>query len=197
MTHGDDREMVVLTQELLEGNIDRRVFLQRMVALGVSASVAAGLLESLTWSDAVAAPTESPKRGGTLRIAYTDEIPALDPHKSPSESSIRFFFLIHATLLKLDTHLKPVGDLAQSFKISNGGLKYTFILRPNLKFSNGLGADFGGCQGDLRTDPRSQNSGHREFVLRQYQGHPYAQCPYRDVRSLGAERSPHRLPDQQ
>lgn len=137
MTHGDDREMVVLTQELLEGNIDRRVFLQRMVALGVSATVAAALLESLTWSDAVAAPTESPKRGGTLRIAYTDEIPALDPHKSPSESSIRFFFLIHATLLKLDTHLKPVGDLAQSFKISNGGLKYTFILRPNLKFSNG------------------------------------------------------------
>jgi peptide/nickel transport system substrate-binding protein len=137
MTHSGNREMVVLTQELLEGNIGRREFLQRMLALGVSMSAAVGLLESLTWSDALAAPAEAPKRGGTLRIAYTDEIPALDPHKSPSESSIRFFFLIHATLLKLDKHLKPVGDLAQSFKVSNGGRRYTFTLRPNLKFSNG------------------------------------------------------------
>jgi peptide/nickel transport system substrate-binding protein len=137
MANHVDREIVVLTQELLEGGVSRRVFLERMLALGVSMSVAAGLLESLTWSDALAAPAEAPKRGGTLRIGYTDEIPALDPHKSPSESSIRFFFLIHATLLKLDKHLKPVGDLAQSYKVTNGGLKYTFTLRKNLKFSNG------------------------------------------------------------
>src|SRR5690242_19610665 len=102
-----DRELVVLTQELLEGGISRRAFLERMMALGVSLTAAAGLLESLTWEEALAAPAEAPKRGGTLHIAYTDEIPALDPHKSPSESSIRFFFLVHATLLKLDAHLKP------------------------------------------------------------------------------------------
>ncbi|HEX6509662.1 MAG TPA: ABC transporter substrate-binding protein, partial [Chloroflexota bacterium] len=137
MANHVDREMVVLTQELLEGGLSRRGFLERMMALGVSASVAAGLLESLTWDNALAAPAEAPKRGGTLRIAYTDEIPALDPHKSPSESSLRFFFLVHAALLKLDKHLKPVGDLAESFKVSPGGLKYTFTLRKNLKFSNG------------------------------------------------------------
>ncbi len=137
MTTGGTREMVALTEELLEGSISRSDFLQRMMAIGVSMSAAVGLLESLTWSDALAAPAQAPKRGGTLRIAYTDEIPALDPHTSPSESSIRFFFLIHATLLKLDTHLKPVGDLAQSFKVSNGGTRYVFTLHPNLKFSNG------------------------------------------------------------
>ena len=109
MTLSGNREMVVLTQELLEGNIGRREFLQRMLALGVSMSAAVGLLESLTWSDALAAPSEAPKRGGTLRIAYTDEIPALDPHKSPSESSIRFFFLIWSPFTpKLSGLLKQV-----------------------------------------------------------------------------------------
>lgn len=137
MTNSVDREIVVLTQELLEGGLSRRAFLERMLALGVSFSAAAGLLESLTWSDVSAAPLEAPRRGGTLRIAYTDEIPALDPHKSPAESSLRFFFLTYSTLLKLDQHLKPVGDMAESYKVSNGGLRYTFKLRPNLKFSNG------------------------------------------------------------
>ena len=45
--------------------------------------------------------------------------------------------LIFAGLLKYDANNKLVGDLAESWKISDDGRSYTVILRPNLKWHDG------------------------------------------------------------
>lgn len=132
-----ERDVIAYTEALLDGSLDRRAFLERLLALGVSAGFATSLLESLAPLEVLAAPAEKPKRGGILHIGYPDEVPALDPHTSPSESSFRFFYLVYSTLLKLDKNLKPAGDLAESWHVSHRGLEYTFKLRPNLRFSNG------------------------------------------------------------
>lgn len=136
MTDETDRDVIDWTETFLTGNVSRRTFLDGLLAAGVSVAAATELVQSLAPMDALAAGAK-PKRGGTLTIGYPDEIPALDPHTSPSESSIRYFYLVYSSLLKLDKHLKPVPDLAESMHVSQKGLRYTFKLRPGLKFSNG------------------------------------------------------------
>lgn len=45
--------------------------------------------------------------------------------------------MLFSGLVRLDTNLQVVPDLAESWKISTDGKVYTFVLRPGLKFSNG------------------------------------------------------------
>lgn len=45
--------------------------------------------------------------------------------------------LTHQSLLKYDTKLNLIGDLAKDYKISEDGLKWIFNIKPNIKFSNG------------------------------------------------------------
>lgn len=139
MTDIEDQDVVEWAESFLSGDVTRRHFLEGLLAAGVSLAAATQFVDSLTPMDALADALAAgpPKRGGTLNIGYTDEIPALDPHTSPSESSIRYFYLVYSSLLRLNTHLKPVPDLAESMKVSRNGLKYTFKLRKGLKFSNG------------------------------------------------------------
>src|SRR5579884_9419 len=136
MTDELDRDVIDWTEAFLTGDVSRRGFLEGLLGAGLTMAAATQLVQSLAPVDVLAASVK-PKRGGTLTIGYPDEIPALDPHTSPSESSIRFFYLVYSSLLMLDKHLKPVPDLAESMHISPNGLKYTFKLRKGLKFSNG------------------------------------------------------------
>src|SRR5947209_12251261 len=138
MTDIEDRDVVEWTEAFLSAYLTRRHLLEGLLTAGVSLAAATQLLQSLSPMDAFASAAAVPKRGGTLNIGYTDEIPALDPHTSPSESSIRYFYLVYSSLLRLNTHLKPVPDLAQSLHVSKNGLTYTFKLRKGLKFNNGL-----------------------------------------------------------
>jgi peptide/nickel transport system substrate-binding protein len=130
--------------QLQTGKVSRRAFVRRMALLGVSFPTISWLLAAcgVTQSGspgpgASASGGGGPRPGGTLTINYLDEIPALEPHTSPATASVRFFQLIYTTLLRFDENLEPVADLAETWDVSEDGLTYTFMLRPDLKFSNG------------------------------------------------------------
>ncbi|MCI5839439.1 MAG: ABC transporter substrate-binding protein [Peptoniphilaceae bacterium] len=59
---------------------------------------------------------------------------SLDPIKGAMSYGYPF---INNALLKVDKNGKYIGDLAESWKISDDGLKYTYKLKNNIKFSDG------------------------------------------------------------
>ena len=85
-------------------------------------------------SEAVAA-ADKPS-GGTFRRLWADP-PTLDPHLTTDTTSAGVVVEIFGGLVALSTDLELVPDLAESWKISDDGLVYTFTLRPEAKFHDG------------------------------------------------------------
>ncbi len=73
---------------------------------------------------------------GVLKLLSTDPT-TLDPALASESTSGQYIMLIYSGLLKLDEKLEPVGDIAESWNITNDGLTYTFKLRRDVKFQNG------------------------------------------------------------
>lgn len=89
--------------------------------------------------------TSTPTRGGTLNLALAADVKSLDPAVAYDTYSIAFTHAVAAGLLDYDegTELEP--DLAERWQVSPDGKRYTFHLRPGLKFSDGsplAAADF-------------------------------------------------------
>lgn len=61
----------------------------------------------------------------------------LDPHLITDATSYSYLTQIFGGLVTLDSELTPVPDLAESWKVSNGGLTYEFHLRTDVKFHDG------------------------------------------------------------
>ena len=74
--------------------------------------------------------------GKQLNVMYSDP-PTLDPHIAQDSTSAGIILEIYSGLVSLDTNLQIVPDIAESWAISNNGMKYTFKLRDNAKFHNG------------------------------------------------------------
>ena len=72
---------------------------------------------------------------GTFRRLWSDP-PTLDPHLTGDTTSAGVVTEVFSGLVTLDTDLKLVPDIAESWTI-DGGTVYTFKLRPNAKFHNG------------------------------------------------------------
>ena len=115
--------------------LDRREFLRQCAALGVSLGVAEGLLNALASRPAAAAG--SPKRGGTLRAAFSADPAGFDPVRRPSGMSHVVIEQVYSTLMALDSDAKPYPELAESYKVEDGGLTYVFTLRKGVKFHSG------------------------------------------------------------
>jgi peptide/nickel transport system substrate-binding protein len=104
------------------------------------------------------AEAQSPKKGGTLTYALTAETPHYDGHGSDTYATIQFSAPFYSTLLKFDLDKYPnvVGDLAQSYTVSQDKLTYTFKLHPNVKFHDGTpctSADVKATYDRLRNPP--------------------------------------------
>lgn len=108
----------------------RRSLLQS--ALATAAIMAMGV-------PTVAQAQEAPQRGGTLTHAVEVEPNTLDCHASATSFTLLLVAPHYSTLLRFDPndHQKIVGDLAQSWTVSDDGLSYTFKLRPNVRFHDG------------------------------------------------------------
>ncbi len=84
---------------------------------------------------------DKPRYGGELVFVVPGEPPSFDAHREET------FALIHPTAPPYDTLLRTdptdqsgtqvVGDLAESWSISNDGRTYTFKLRRGVKFHDG------------------------------------------------------------
>ncbi len=114
--------------------ISRRRFLEASAALGAAGLVGAPL-PGLGVRPALAQGT--PKRGGTLKAAFSADPAGFDPVRGPSGMSHVVIEQVYSTLMALDPDAKPYPELAESFEISPDGLQYTFKLRPGIAFHNG------------------------------------------------------------
>ena len=72
----------------------------------------------------------------SLNILYSDP-PTLDPHIAQDSTSASIILELYSGLVTLGTDLQIAPDLAESWTISDDGMKYTFTLRDNAKFHNG------------------------------------------------------------
>ena len=153
-------ELSDLRRRLFTGEVDRRTFIRRAVALGIGAPAAAAMARVY---GANAGPTlfqEQPENpititiggtpiavtddsanatpGGTLRFARASDSVNLDPVTNDGNVNIWVFMNVYDQLLKvtLDGAQLEAG-LAESWEISADGLTYTFHLRQGVMFSDG------------------------------------------------------------
>ena len=128
-----DRLVAQILAEAQARRMDRRGFMEAMLATGATAAGATTL-----WSRQVAAQT--PKRGGTFRAGLHDgnTSDSLDPGTTESVYMIQ---LNHATRSYLTeiTETNELGpDLADSWEATDeNGSEWRFVLNPNATFHNG------------------------------------------------------------
>lgn len=117
-------------------------------ALGLLAAAAIGCNDDVRpplgrESDALASAT--PKRGGVLRMATYTDIRSLDAAVAFDEVSNAIEQLLYAKLVEFAPSGQVEPDLAESWTVSEDGLRYVFRLRPGVRFHDGdevLASDF-------------------------------------------------------
>jgi peptide/nickel transport system substrate-binding protein len=77
------------------------------------------------------------KEGGTLRIAAYDGIDAMNPFVGVNDDSYATYEYIYPQLVQYDQNLQFAPDFATSWETSSNGLRWTFHLVPNAKWSDG------------------------------------------------------------
>src|SRR5947209_1126002 len=101
-------------------------------------------LATLGWAivaPAVVAEAQTPKRGGTLRVSYGNEISALDFYTAPGYELNWVAMNIGCGLLGITPDGRFVPDAAESWQISPDALLYTFKLRKDVLFHDGTRVD--------------------------------------------------------
>ena len=76
-------------------------------------------------------------KGGSLTVAQQADIVGLDPHTVSAYSSAVVDEQIYDSLLAITPKGDVTASIAQKWTVSKDGLKYTFNLRKNAKFSDG------------------------------------------------------------
>src|SRR5258705_6239471 len=103
--------------------MNRRPFLLVLTALVISLALVSGT-----------ALAQTPKRGGTLRVSYGNEIAHLDFHTAPGYEMMWVAMNVRCRLVNITPDGKLVGDAADSLQDSSDCLLYTFKLRKNVLF---------------------------------------------------------------
>jgi peptide/nickel transport system substrate-binding protein len=108
----------------------------------------------------VAPPAEAQKRGGTLRVAYGNDILGLDFHSQPGYEMLWVVSNIGCGLIGLTPDGQFVPDAAESWNISSDGLLYTFKLRKDVLFHDGTRLDAAAVKFtlDRHLDPSTRSS---------------------------------------
>ena len=104
-----------------------------------TAVVSVIVLAALTFI--VPAHAQTPRTGGELVFVVPSEPPSYDAHQEETFGVIHPIAPHYSTLLKVDptdkSGTKPVGDLAESWTVSQDNKTYTFKLRRGVKFHDG------------------------------------------------------------
>jgi peptide/nickel transport system substrate-binding protein len=132
-----------------------------------SRHILAGLFFTIVASTVAALPSadaQAPKRGGTLRVSYGNEIAHLDFHTAPGYEMMWVAMNIGCGLVNITPDGKFVGDVAESWQISPDALLYTFKLRKDVLFHDGTKVDAAAVKFsiDHLMDPATK-SGMRSF----------------------------------
>ncbi|MBI2887594.1 MAG: ABC transporter substrate-binding protein [Chloroflexi bacterium] len=82
--------------------------------------------------------TKPTAQGGVLNLRKQREMVDFDPHYSISTNDIQNNMNFYSTLVRQQDRNPIQGDLAERWEVSPDGLKYTFYLRRNVKFHDGV-----------------------------------------------------------
>ena len=106
------------------------------------------------------APADAEKRGGTLRVAYGNEILGMDFHTLPGYEMLWVASNIGCGLIRLTPEGQFVPDAAESWQVSSDGLTYTFKLRKDVLFHDGTRLDAAAVKFtlDRHLDPATRSS---------------------------------------
>jgi peptide/nickel transport system substrate-binding protein len=127
-----------LLDELRARNIDRRSFIQRGTALGLSARAMSMLLGMFGVAvPASLATAAAQEQGGTMAFAVTSDPETLDPHMTSNGAAWTVFDRIYSSLIYQDIDLSYKGLLAESWELSEDNREITFKLREGVTFHDG------------------------------------------------------------
>src|SRR6266540_2359516 len=131
----------------------------RQILVGLFVTILASTVDVPPSADA-----QTPKRGGTLRVSYGNEIANLDFHTAPGYEMMWVAMNVGCSLTNIMPDGKFVGDAAESWTTSSDGLLYTFKLRKNVLFHDGTSVDAAAVKFniDRMKDPATK-SGMRPF----------------------------------
>ena len=127
------RDFEDLKRDFSENRISRRAFIRRATALGLASAIPAGVL-------AEQAAAAAPKRGGTLRQALrggstSDTLFGVlgggDTHQVNTQ------WQILSNLTEMTPAGEVVGELAESWEVSDDATRWVFQLRKGVEFHNG------------------------------------------------------------
>jgi peptide/nickel transport system substrate-binding protein len=120
---------------MFDSHLTRRELVRRLAA-GGAATVAAPPLGAVL-AACGGGPAQGAKRGGTVSFAISSEPKVLNPpvHTLLIESMV--MDPIFAGLLRLRPDGSFAGELAESYRIEDGGLTYRFTLRQGLRWQDG------------------------------------------------------------
>src|SRR5262245_42366800 len=93
-----------------------------------------GMSSLLSLVAASASDAQTPKRGGTLKVSYGNEIAHLDFHTAPGYEMMWVAMNVGCGLVNITPDGKFVGDAAESWQVSSDGLLYTFKLKKGVLF---------------------------------------------------------------
>src|SRR4030095_1525592 len=97
-------------------------------------------LVAATWLAGIP-PAAARKRGGTLRVAYGNEIAGLDFHTVPGYEMVWVATNIGCGLIGITPDGKFLPEAAEAWQISADCLLYTFKLRKDVLFHDGSRVD--------------------------------------------------------
>lgn len=128
-----DQGLVERITEDLGRGVSRRNVLQALLAGGILASTAGGLMTA-----ASSAYAQTPRRGGSLKVALASGSNAdtLDPAKGSNGADYARAYTFYNGLTTLDDKLVPQMSLAESFS-SKDSQQWTFKLRKDVRFHDG------------------------------------------------------------
>jgi len=113
---------------------DKGLLIDRRKFLAASAAVTVG---SAFPTASLFAQAATPKRGGTLIVAFPGGIDTLDPHLTLSAPAQQVSLAIYEGLTILDESKLPQPQLATSWEPAEGGKEWVFHLREGVKFHDG------------------------------------------------------------
>jgi len=81
--------------------------------------------------------SQTPKKGGVLRVGMTGEPSGIDPHMTTAVITREIAINVFETLYTLDAKYQPIPLLAEGADVLDGGKRYVIRLRKDVKFHNG------------------------------------------------------------
>ncbi len=130
---GWNAQLIARISDDLNRGISRRALLQAMMASGILATTAGGLLTA-----AGTAFAQTPRTGGRIKVASGSGSNAdtLDPAKGSNGTDYTRAFMFYSGLTVLDAALVPQMALAESFA-TDDALLWTVALRKDVRFHDG------------------------------------------------------------